>query len=103
MSDYFALALGCGTQNRNEDWLEVFYPDPELNPPASLVDSIREELGYEGGNVAFQLTHRQIVHLAREWRSAGHEHQASYAVALQESDKPVVLTIQSTMVARRVW
>jgi len=96
MRDYFALALGCGTQNRNDDWLEVFYPDPELHPSASIVDSIREELGYEGGNAAFQLTHRQIVHLAREWRSAGHEHQASYAVALQESDKPVVLTILET-------
>lgn len=96
MSDHFALALGCGTQNRNEDWLEVFYPEPVLAPTISLVESIREELGYEGGNVAFQLTHRQIVHLAREWRQAGHEHHAGYAVALQESERPVVLTILET-------
>lgn len=93
MSEYFALALGCGTQNRNEEWLEVYYPDPVLNPDEKLVEAVREEVGYNGGNAALELTHRQITHLAREWRDAGFEHEASYAVAMQESDRPVVLTI----------
>lgn len=93
MSEYFALALGCGTQNRNEEWLEVYYPDPVLGPDEKLVEAVREEVGYNGGNAALELTHRQITHLAREWRDAGFEHEASYAVAMQESDRPVVLTI----------
>lgn len=93
MSNYFALALGCGTQNRNDEWLEVYYPDPVLNPDEKLVESVREEVGYHGGNAALELTHRQISHLAREWREAGFEHEASYAVAMQESEKPVVLTV----------
>jgi 2,3,4,5-tetrahydropyridine-2-carboxylate N-succinyltransferase len=96
MSNYFALALGCGTRNRKEDWLEVYYPDPVLNPDDKLVESVREEVGYEGGNAALELTHRQITHLAREWRDAGFEHEASYAVAMQESKRPVVLTILET-------
>ena len=60
---------------------------------SKLVDVVSEEVGYEGGNAALELTHRQIQHLAREWREAGFEHEASYAVAFQESERPVVLTI----------
>ena len=96
MSNFFAIALGCGTKNRNDNWLEVFYPDPALNPDDKLVEVIREELGYQGGNAAIELTHRQVQHIAREWREAGFEHEASYAVAFQESDRPVVLTVLET-------
>ena len=96
MSNFFAIALGCGTKNRNDNWLEVFYPDPAINPDNKLVEVIREELGYQGGNAAIELTHRQVQHIAREWREAGFEHEASYAVAFQESDRPVVLTVLET-------
>ncbi|MCH8543643.1 MAG: 2,3,4,5-tetrahydropyridine-2,6-dicarboxylate N-succinyltransferase [Alcanivorax sp.] len=96
MSKVFALALGCGTQNRDEQWLEVFYPAPVLHPDAALIEAVRETLDYEGGNVAIELSHRQVGHLARAWRNGDHEDQASYAVAFQESDKPVVLTILET-------
>ena len=37
-----------------------------------------------------------MQHIAREWREAGFEHEASYAVAFQESDRPVVLTVLET-------
>ena len=96
MSNYFAIALGCGTKNRNDNWLEVYYPDPAINPDNKLVEVIREELGYQGGNAAIELTHRQVQHIAREWREAGFEHEASYAVAFQESGTPVVLTVLET-------
>ena len=93
MSNYFALALGCGTQNRNDDWLEVYFPDPMLNPDSKLIEAIRDEVGYSGGNATIELNHRQISHIAREWREAHNEHVASYAVAMQETRRPVVLVI----------
>lgn len=93
MSKYFALALGCGTQNREEKWLEVFYPNPVLNPDDNLVTSIADEVDYQGGNLAVELNHRQIGKIARDWREAGFEHEASYAIAMQESQQPVVLVI----------
>lgn len=96
MSKVFALALGCGTQNRDEQWLEVYYPAPVLHPDSALIEAVRDTLDYEGGNVAIELSHRQVGHLARAWREADHEDQASYAVAFQESDNPVVLTILET-------
>jgi 2,3,4,5-tetrahydropyridine-2,6-dicarboxylate N-succinyltransferase len=93
MSKYFALAIGCGTQNREDQWLEVFYPNPVLHPDEALISSIAEEVDYQGGNLAVELNHRQTVQVARHWREAGFEHEASYAVAMQESDRPVVLVI----------
>lgn len=96
MSTYFAMALGCGTTNRNDEWLEVWFPDPALNPDPKLVDSIRDEIDYHGGNAALPLTHRQLHRVAEAWREAGFDHQASYAVAMQESKRPVVLVILET-------
>ncbi|MEY1661465.1 2,3,4,5-tetrahydropyridine-2,6-dicarboxylate N-succinyltransferase [Isoalcanivorax beigongshangi] len=87
----FALALGCGTQNRDGDWLELFFPAPLLEPAAALVKPVRELLGERRGNQALAVTTRQLRTLARAWREAGHEDQASYAIALQESDQPCVL------------
>lgn len=96
MSNLFALAIGCGSKNRDDQWLEVYYPDPTINPDPQLLDVIRDEIGYQGGNATFELTHMQIQYVAREWRDAGFEHQASYAVALQESKQPVVVTVLAT-------
>ncbi len=93
MTELFALALGCGTKNRDEQWLEVFYPDPMLNPDPRLLEVIREEVDYQGGNAALELTRRQVQHIARQWREADFEHEASFAVAFQESERPLVLTI----------
>lgn len=93
MTELFALALGCGTKNRDEQWLEVFYPDPLLSPDPRLLDVIREEVDYQGGNAALELTRRQVQHIARQWREAGLERQASFAVAFQESERPLVLTV----------
>ena len=51
MSKYFALALGCGTRNRNDDWLEVYFPDPMLHPDDALIEAIREDVDYTGASV----------------------------------------------------
>ena len=93
MSQSFALAIGCGTRNRDEQWLEVYYPNPILHPDAALVSSIAEEVDYQGGNLAVEINHRQISQIARHWRDAEFEHEASYAVALQESERPLVIVI----------
>ena len=51
MSDYYALAIGCGTQNREDEWLEVYFPDPVLNPDSKLISAIADEVDYDGGNL----------------------------------------------------
>ena len=52
----FSLAFGVGTQNRQGDWLEVFYAQPLLQPAGELVDAIAPLLGYAGGNQAIAIT-----------------------------------------------
>ena len=42
MSKHFALAIGCGTQNRDDQWLEVFYPNPLLNPASPERKAVRK-------------------------------------------------------------
>ena len=93
MTKVYALGLGCGTRNRQDDWLEVYYPAPLLHPEATLVEALQEHTDYLGGNIAMPLTHRQVSRLARNWRESGHEDQAAWAVAMQESREPVVLTV----------
>ena len=36
----FSLAFGVGTQNRQNNWLEVFYAQPLLQPSAELLAAI---------------------------------------------------------------
>lgn len=93
MSNYFALGLGIGTQNRDDQWLEMYYPAPLLAPDNELVESIREELDYQGGNAAIEITRAQLKHIAENWREAGYDYQAAFAIAMQESQRPLVLTV----------
>ncbi|BBI48278.1 hypothetical protein HORIV_06990 [Vreelandella olivaria] len=47
-----SFALGIGTQNTQGDWLEIYYPAPLLNPPASLVEAAKQALDAPQGNAA---------------------------------------------------
>jgi 2,3,4,5-tetrahydropyridine-2-carboxylate N-succinyltransferase len=60
----FSLAFGVGTQNRQGTWLEVFYPQPLVNPAAELIDAIGPILGYTGGNQAITFSNSQAGQLA---------------------------------------
>ena len=50
MSECFSLAFGIGTQNSAGNWIEVYYPQPMLNPDSALIDVVSEQLGYSEGN-----------------------------------------------------
>ena len=60
----FSLAFGVGTQNRQNNWLEVFYAQPLLKPSAELLASIAPILGYNGGNQAISFSTSQAEKLA---------------------------------------
>ena len=65
----FSLAFGVGTQNRQGDWLEVFYAQPLLNPAAELVAVVTTKLGYSGGNQAIAISTNQAGELANALKS----------------------------------
>ncbi|MDD2159631.1 2,3,4,5-tetrahydropyridine-2,6-dicarboxylate N-succinyltransferase [Pseudomonas sp. MIL19] len=88
----FSLAFGVGTQNRQSNWLEVFYAQPLLNPASELVAKVVEQLGYTGGNQAISITTAQAGDLAETLKNVDLA-QAALLTRLAESQKPLVVTL----------
>jgi 2,3,4,5-tetrahydropyridine-2-carboxylate N-succinyltransferase len=44
MSNLYSFAIGAGTKNSRNEWLEVFYPNPVLNPDQALSDIVTLKL-----------------------------------------------------------
>lgn len=86
----YALALGIGTKNKKNEWLEVYFPRPLFRPAQTLVDEFASVTGYQGGNVDRVLSREDINALTA---SVTDTHQKSLLEQLSESTKPVVLTI----------
>jgi 2,3,4,5-tetrahydropyridine-2-carboxylate N-succinyltransferase len=88
----FSLAFGVGTQNRQGTWLEVFYPQPLVNPAAELIDAIGPILGYTGGNQAITFSNSQAGQLAERVKAIDAA-QGALLTRLAESHKPLVATL----------
>lgn len=93
MTSMYALAFGIGTQNRNNDWLEVYFPRPVFKPEQTLIDSIASVTGYTGGNTDIQLDSATLAKLAD---AVSDPDQKSLLQQLTQSTKPVVLTLIDT-------
>ncbi|WP_438951835.1 2,3,4,5-tetrahydropyridine-2,6-dicarboxylate N-succinyltransferase [Porticoccus sp.] len=93
MTALYSFGLGIGTQNNSGNWLEVYYPQPLLNPEESTLFAIKSVLGYEGGNTAINITAEQLSKLAAALSTAGASDQAAIARQLQQSARPVVATL----------
>ncbi|MDX1300073.1 MAG: tetrahydrodipicolinate N-succinyltransferase N-terminal domain-containing protein, partial [Pseudomonas sp.] len=88
----FSLAFGVGTQNRQSNWLEVFYAQPLLNPASELVAKVIEQLGYQGGNQTIAMSNSQAGDLAEALKNVDAA-QAALLTRLAESQKPLVATL----------
>ena len=54
---HFSFAFGIGSQSSQGEWLEVFYPQPILNPSVELVTVLTDVLGSQiatGNHALFQ-------------------------------------------------
>ncbi|MVW76412.1 2,3,4,5-tetrahydropyridine-2,6-dicarboxylate N-succinyltransferase [Pseudomonas xionganensis] len=87
----FSIAFGVGTQNRQGNWLEVFYAQPLLNPSIELSDKAAAILGYQGGNQAIAFTSAQAGELADAMKGLDTT-QAALLTRLAESHNPLVAT-----------
>ncbi|OEC45310.1 2,3,4,5-tetrahydropyridine-2,6-dicarboxylate N-succinyltransferase [Pseudomonas sp. 1D4] len=88
----FSIAFGVGTQNRQGNWLEVFYAQPLLKPTEALVAAVAPLLGYTGGNQAITLSNAQAADLASALKEIDTT-QAALLTRLAESHKPLVATL----------
>ena len=92
----FAFGIGIGTQNKQGEWLEVFYQQPSLTPDRDLIDVVESALGYQGGNQAISVTAEQLTKLAESLRQIGQTEQAKLAETAASSKRPVVVTVLAT-------
>ena len=86
----YSLAVGLGTKNSKGDWLEVYYPQPTINPDEALVTSISSVIDYDGGNVAIDLNDAMISELAA---TITDDATKETLTAIQGSVRPMVLTL----------
>lgn len=96
MTSLFSVGLGVGTQNRNGEWLEVFYAHPLLKPSADITKALSSALGYSEGNQLITPSSEQLSALADALEAAGFSSQAVLAKQLQDSERPVAISILAT-------
>ncbi len=88
-----AFAIGVGTKNLNNEWLEVFYAKPVYQPSEALISAAKDTLDYSGGNQAIETTPESLGALASALQNAGADEQAAIANAAKSTNQPVVITI----------
>lgn len=93
MTDLYALGLGVGTQNSKGEWLEVFFPQPQLNPEATVATAVANTLGYIGGNAAIDITQDKIAPLAAALEAAGAAELAATVKSFEGSKRPLVAAL----------
>ncbi|QIB66681.1 2,3,4,5-tetrahydropyridine-2,6-dicarboxylate N-succinyltransferase [Kineobactrum salinum] len=88
MTDYaYAFGLGIGTHNSNQEWLEVFFAQPLLQPPAELIAAI------PASDNTSTLSREQLAALEAALATAGATSQAQLAAQLAAADAPVVAVL----------
>ncbi|AMO55433.1 2,3,4,5-tetrahydropyridine-2,6-carboxylate N-succinyltransferase [Endozoicomonas montiporae] len=92
----FSLAIGIGTKNNKEEWLEVYYPKPLMHPDAKLVEAIQNLIQYEGGNTFIELDSETCHALEELFENLGEQELASIMLSLEESDRPRLITFLET-------
>ncbi|USE35059.1 2,3,4,5-tetrahydropyridine-2,6-dicarboxylate N-succinyltransferase [Endozoicomonas sp. SCSIO W0465] len=93
---HFSLAIGVGSKNRKDQWLEVFYPKPILNPAPELLESITKLVNYTGGNEFIELDSKTLHALEDLFVDIEQTELATITRSLEESKQPRVITILET-------
>jgi 2,3,4,5-tetrahydropyridine-2,6-dicarboxylate N-succinyltransferase len=83
----FAFGLGIGTQNSKGEWLEIFYPQPVLNPSEQLVGMFADS----DSNAT--LSNEQLQKLQQALSAAGENELADLTARLGDSGRPAVAVL----------
>jgi 2,3,4,5-tetrahydropyridine-2-carboxylate N-succinyltransferase len=88
----YAIGIGVGTHNSQGDWLEVYYPQPLLNPDSGLVAALAG-IGYQQGNMTVALDNADIPALSDALSAAGAEELAATIAGMASSTRPLVAVV----------
>jgi len=90
MSNLYSFAIGVGTKNRNNDWLEVFYPAPVLHPEQALADILTAILG---DAEELEPNPEQLAALQIALQDKGYGEQAAAVAQLKTAERPLVAVL----------
>jgi len=83
----FAFALGVGTLNSNNRWLEIFFPHPVLAPSRELAAAVAE------CDNNTPLSAEQLGRLEQALATAGESAEAALARQFRDSKRPAVAVL----------
>lgn len=93
---HFSFAFGIGTKDSTGNWLEVFYPQPLIQPSSELISQISSVISYSGGNQTIELSSDQLNELLDSFGVQQNEEYISLLSQLVLSKKPVLATFIET-------
>ena len=93
MTKLYSIGLGVGTTNNKGEWLEIFYPQPLLNPTAAVAEAVATALNYSGGNSVIALDNDQLDPLAEALAAAACAELAQTVRSFKNSQRPLVATL----------
>lgn len=93
MTQLYSIGLGVGTQNKQGEWLEVFYPKPLLNPSETVATAIAQALDYTGGNEALSLTQKHLGQLVSALNEVDETELSAIIDTFKTSEQPLVATL----------
>lgn len=86
----FAIGLGIGTKNSHNEWLEVFFPAPLLNPSPELAEAVKNTIGHSQGNASYDVSKAQLASLANQLAPLG---DFDYVRTLATSEQALNITV----------
>jgi 2,3,4,5-tetrahydropyridine-2-carboxylate N-succinyltransferase len=92
----YSFGLGLGTQDSQGNWLEVFYPSPQLDPDVELISMIRNIIAIPAGNSWVQLNDQHLHDLSEALHDKAYSAFESQLASLTACKRPVVLTVLET-------
>ena len=93
MSTIYSFAIGAGTKNTRGEWLEVFYPQPQLNPDATFSEILTTIFA---DNTEVEPSSEQISALSSALEQNGYSDLATTVHQLQNSQRPLVVCVLKT-------
>jgi 2,3,4,5-tetrahydropyridine-2-carboxylate N-succinyltransferase len=90
MSNLYSFAIGVGTKNSNNDWLEVFYPAPALHPEQALAEILTATLG---DAEELEPSSEQLIGLQKALQENGYGDQAAAVGQLMTSERPLIAVL----------
>ncbi len=92
----FSFALGTGSKNSAGEWLDVFFPAPQLGVSDSVLQLAEKHLDYSGGNQSIELSNTKAQAFAAMLSNAGETKLATVVEKLAYSEQNLVAVLLAT-------